>query len=158
MLVSVRAKFRSIREAESALKSVNSEMDTDHIDMITNQNIKKHAEKENGRELKKGTITSATIGAMVGLIIGSIFVSQFNVDGAEITSWTPSVLFTIAGAIAGVVFSTALYYISKEKEASISENDLTSNEAMLVITLKDQALGKLRRILKAYNVEKIYRT
>lgn len=158
MLVSVRAKFRTIRDAELALNSVKSKMTTDHIDMVTKRNIKALAEKENGTEVRRGTTKSALIGAMVGLMFGILFVFQFNVDGAEIYSLLASILFTLAGAVAGVVFSTAIYFISSEKDSSISENDLEREEAMLIITLKDQALGKLRRILKTYNVKKIYRT
>lgn len=157
MLVSIRAKFRTIRDAESAFKSVNSQMTTDHIDMVTNRNIKEHAEKENFQEVRKGTTKAALIGAMVGLMFGILFVFQFNVGGAEISSLLASVLFSLAGAVAGIVFSTAIYYISREKEPSISENDLKREEAMLIITLKDQALGKLRKILRSSNVEKIYR-
>lgn len=158
MLVSVRAKFRSIRDAEKAYKEVKSQVTSTKVDLLTNRNIKEHVKKEREGKLMWGTIKSALMGAIVGLIFGVGFVYLFSVNGQEISTVLASSVFIAVGAAAGVVVSTAVYYISREKNLSISENDLKYNEAMIIITLKDKALGRLRRVLTSYNVEKIYRT
>ena len=106
----------------------------------------------------RGSLKAALMGAIVGLIMAVGFVFTFSVTGAQISSVLATAMFMLVGAATGIVFSTALYFISREKSPTISRNDLDHNEAMIIITLKDKALGRLRRILTSYNVEKIYRT
>ena len=158
MLVSIRAKFRTIRDAELAFNEVKSKIKSEKVDLLTNRNIEEHVKEQREGKLMWGTIKSALMGAIVGLIVGVGFTYLFSVNGQEISTFLASSVFIMVGAAAGVVFSTAIYYISREKNLSVSENDLKYNEAMIIVTLKDKALSGLRRVLTSHNVEKIYRT
>lgn len=159
MLVSIRAKFKNRLDAESAYAEVKKRLSSDKLDLITSRRgLRRRVRKGYESNWMWGTIKSALMGALVGLIFGVAFTFLFEVNGQDISTFMGTAVFLFVGAAAGVVFSTAIYFISHESDPELSKDDLKKDEAMLVVTLKDKAIGNLRKILTAYNVERIYRS
>lgn len=158
MKVGLRAIFREYDKAESAKTEIDKKYDVFNIDLLTRKNIDEFVNERREESFAMGALKAAGAGAFIGLVLG--FIVTFLIKGSlfEVGFLLPLLVFVIGGTFAGIVYSTAIFFISKEKWATISKNDLTSgDDAILLIRTKRKFMKDIEQYLNSHGAEKVHR-
>lgn len=158
MTVSLRAIFREQARAEAARTEINKNFEVVKMNLLTRDNIEEFANDKRGDSYGSGAGKAAGYGAALGLILGLIFAFSYAGSDSEMGYLLPLVIFVIGGTFAGIVFSTAIFFIGKEKWATVSQEDLSSgDDAILLIRTKKKFMKKIEKYLNTHGAEIVHR-